>query len=55
MPLKGPIHLSLCLRFTKGDVDEVANVEVFRQIVKGVRYIHSQGLMHRDLKVSLEM
>ena len=55
MPLKGPAHLSLCLRFTKGDVDEVANVEVFRQIVKGVRYIHSQGLMHRDLKVSLEM
>lgn len=26
-------------------------MEIFRQLVEGVRHIHSQGLLHRDLKV----
>jgi hypothetical protein len=28
-------------------------MEIFKQIVVGVNYIHSQGLIHRDLKVSI--
>ncbi|EDO46416.1 predicted protein [Nematostella vectensis] len=36
--------------FKGGNVDTVASMAIFRQIVEGVRYIHSQGLMHRDLK-----
>ena len=28
-------------------------MEIFKQIVAGVNYIHSQGLIHRDLKVGV--
>lgn len=28
------------------------SLNIFKQIVKGVEYIHSEGLVHRDLKVS---
>lgn len=31
-------------------VDKAAVMEIFRQLVEGVRYIHSQELLHRDLK-----
>lgn len=26
-------------------------MDIFRQILRGVEYIHEQGLIHRDLKV----
>lgn len=32
------------------EVDKGAIMEIFRQLVEGVRHIHSQGLLHRDLK-----
>lgn len=35
---------------TDNEVDKAAVVEIFRQLVGGVQYIHSQGLLHRDLK-----
>lgn len=35
---------------TDGQVDKSAVVEIFRQVVEGVSYIHSQALLHRDLK-----
>jgi serine/threonine protein kinase len=31
-------------------IDRHASIELFRGIVHGVAYIHSQGLIHRDLK-----
>ncbi|CAG8781505.1 19022_t:CDS:2, partial [Racocetra fulgida] len=31
-------------------VDRHASIELFRGIVRGVAYIHEQGLIHRDLK-----
>lgn len=27
-------------------------VEIFKKIVKGVEYIHSQGIVHHDIKVN---
>jgi hypothetical protein len=36
-----------------GQVNKKKNMEIFKQIVVGVNYIHSQGLIHRDLKVSI--
>ena len=33
------------------EVDRAAVMVIFRQLVKGVQYIHSQALLHRDLKV----
>jgi serine/threonine protein kinase len=33
-----------------GVVSEADNFAVFRQILLGVSYIHSQGIIHRDLK-----
>ncbi|KAK3729626.1 hypothetical protein QZH41_017669, partial [Actinostola sp. cb2023] len=32
------------------EIDPVASMTIFRQTLDGVRYIHSQSLMHRDLK-----
>lgn len=32
------------------EVDRAAVMVIFRQLVKGVQYIHSQALLHRDLK-----
>ena len=28
------------------------NMQIFKGIMKGVQYIHTNGFMHRDLKVS---
>ena len=36
-------------------MDKAAVIEIFRQLVEGVRYIHSQELLHRDLKVKISL
>lgn len=33
-------------------VDSEQTLKLLKQIVEGVEYIHSRGIMHRDLKVS---
>lgn len=33
-------------------VDTEQTLKLLKQIVEGVDYIHSRGIMHRDLKVS---
>lgn len=35
-----------------GGVDTEHTLALLRKILKGVEYIHSRGIMHRDLKVS---
>ena len=40
-----------CL-FLGGEVNKKDNVNIFKQIINGVKYIHAQGLIHRDLKVN---
>lgn len=35
-----------------GCVDTEHTLALLRKILKGVEYIHSRGIMHRDLKVS---
>ncbi len=36
---------------SKGRLMETEAVDYFKQIVEGVRYLHSLGVMHRDLKL----
>ena len=36
-----------------GQVNKKDNMNIFKQIVVGINYIHSQGLIHRDIKVFL--
>lgn len=45
--------LTLLSSFLDSEVDKAAIVDIFRQVVEGVRYIHSQALLHRDLKVKI--
>ncbi|KAG6604612.1 PEK protein kinase [Phytophthora cinnamomi] len=33
-----------------GEIDTVKNMHIFHQIVNGLRYVHKQGLVHRDVK-----
>ena len=40
------------LFYLGGQVNKKDNMNIFKQIVAGVNNIHSQGLIHRDLKVS---
>ena len=47
-----PKHSTIILSlFLGGQVNKKENMNIFKQIVAGVNYIHSQGLIHRDLKV----
>lgn len=32
-------------------IDDNINLNIFRQILDGVNYIHAKGIIHRDLKV----
>lgn len=48
---KGTLEQWINDRRVKG-ADKGLSLELFEQIVKGVNYIHSKKLIHRDLKVS---
>ena len=41
------------LIYLGGQVNQQQNMNIFKQIVVGVNNIHSQGLIHRDLKVNV--
>lgn len=47
------LTLTFFSSFLDSQVDKAAIVDIFRQVVEGVRYIHSQALLHRDLKVKM--
>lgn len=37
--------------YSEFKTNAAANMRIFKQLVKGVDFIHSNGLIHRDLKV----
>ena len=39
----------------KGFADEEERWKCLRQIVEGLNHIHSQGIIHRDLKVTIRV
>ena len=50
------MHLVICLYpcvLLGGTLSEDEARRFFRQMVKGLQYVHSQGVCHRDLKVDL--
>lgn len=46
----GKLSLAGLLRKNK-TIGEGEAKKIFRQIVKGIRYCHEQGVSHRDLKL----
>ena len=34
-----------------GCVDTVKTLSILKRVLEGVEYLHSRGIMHRDLKV----
>ncbi|CAC5403995.1 EIF2AK1 [Mytilus coruscus] len=42
-----------CSSFLEFKTYAAANMRIFKQLVKGVDFIHTNGLIHRDLKVSV--
>ena len=50
----GEVSLSTCLECedVESPIDITFAIRIFCQIVRGVKYVHSQGLIHRDLKPS---
>ena len=57
------IQMQLCCRETLKDwlvshttyQDRCTVLDIFRQVVSAVAYVHSKGLIHRDLKVTLNV
>ncbi len=41
----------LSLIHTKGDLPRPLIINILRQLLSAVAYLHAQGLMHRDLKL----
>ncbi|KAI9497786.1 kinase-like domain-containing protein [Zychaea mexicana] len=44
------LHDYIKFRNQSGEVDPERNIEIFTEILEGAAYIHSQGVIHRDLK-----